>query len=94
MTVKIVKNTVTSKLNQLVKDLDALPAVAYREWVKTTPKRSGNARRQTKLNKSTIQADYPYAQRLDAGASKQAPQGMSEPVAKFIEQQVQKITRK
>lgn len=94
MTVKIVKNTVTSKLNQLIEDLDALPAAVYREWVKTTPKRTGNARRQTRLKGETIEADYPYAQRLDAGASKQAPQGMTQPITKFIEQQVNKITRK
>jgi hypothetical protein len=73
--------------------LQQLPAQAYREWVQITPIDRGNARRQTRLQGSTIQAQYPYAQRLDQGWSKQAPRGMSEPVKKFVEQQMRKIMR-
>jgi hypothetical protein len=52
---------------------------AYRTFVKNTPIRSGNARRKTRLQGNTIDAAYPYAQRLEEGYSKQAPKGMTEP---------------
>jgi hypothetical protein len=62
-----------------------------------TPIRSGNARRNTHLDKSskTIIADYPYAQRLDQGYSQQAANGMSEPtlaqLEKWAEQELRKL---
>lgn len=94
MTVKITRDTITAKLKQVTKDLDNLPELAYDEFVKTTPKRTGNARRNTSLRKETITAEYAYAQRLDQGYSKQAPKGMIEPVTQFIEQQLSKTIRK
>ena len=64
-----------------------------------TPVKSGNARRNTKFNKrkKRIHADYPYAQRLDDGWSKQSPKGMSEPaqkaMGKYADQVAMKINR-
>lgn len=57
---------------------------AYDFFKKITPKQSGNARRNTKLEKETIVAKYPYAQVLDEGRSKQAPDGMSNPTSEVI----------
>lgn len=48
-------------------------------FVSVTPKRSGNARSKTRLSNDTIKAEYQYAGELDAGKSKQAPQGMVKP---------------
>lgn len=78
---------------QMRKKLDALPDQAYKEFVKHTPVRSGNARRNTKLtnSKKTIAANYGYAEKLDQGASKQSPDGMTHPVEEFIEKQFIKI---
>jgi hypothetical protein len=61
-----------------------------------TPVRSGNARRNTKFDKrkKKIHADYPYAQRLDDGWSKQSPRGMSEPAQKAMGKYAKQVTMK
>lgn len=94
MTVRKIKDTVSVKLQSLTNGIEDLPRQAYHEWVRTTPKKSGNARRHTNLKGDAIHADYPYAQRLDQGWSKQAPNGMSEPITKFLERELQKLIRK
>jgi hypothetical protein len=43
-------------------------AKGYEAFVAATPIKSGNARRNTKQVKTTIEADYPYAEPLDARA--------------------------
>lgn len=57
---------------------------------KGTPVDTGRARKSTVLRDNEIQAQYPYAQRLDKGYSKQAPDGMTKPTEKYIEQYVKK----
>lgn len=61
-------------------------------FIKKTPIRSGNARRNTIVESShkRIVADYPYSERLDTGWSRQAPEGMVKPTLDFIEKEVQK----
>lgn len=68
--------------------LDDLPKDAHAEFLKNTPKKTGNARRQTRLQDTKIIADYPYSQRLDEGYSKQSPQGMTEPTEQWIQKEV------
>jgi hypothetical protein len=92
--VQITKNNITPSLNRIQNKLDGLSKLAYNEFVKQTPVRSGNARRKTKLQKDTIVADYPYAKRLDEGYSKQSPQGMSKPTEEYIKTELDKIMRK
>jgi hypothetical protein len=90
---------VTNNTAQMFKQMAELPAAvakrAHEYFVAITPRRSGNARRNTKLIKNTIDANYSYASDLDDGKSKQAPQGMSEPTIKklsgFVDQQQKKI---
>jgi hypothetical protein len=65
-----------------------LPRAAYKHFVEETPIKSGNARRRTTLQQTKIVADYPYSQRLDEGASKQAPKGMVAPTEQWIQQEV------
>jgi hypothetical protein len=64
---------------------------AYNYFKSITPFRTGAARRNTKLEKNVIHADYQYAEVLDKGrhmtssgarGSKQAPRGMSNPTIK------------
>lgn len=88
--VKVDIARVLKTLDLAEKRLATLPKAAYEEFVKETPVRTGRARASTDLRGNTIVADYPYAQRLDEGYSRQAPQGMSEPVIKFIEEEVTK----
>ena len=71
-----------------------LPREAYNEFRRNTPYRSGNAFRNTTLRDSTIEANYPYAQRLDDGYSSLKPQGMTEPTEKFLEKRVNDLIRK
>jgi hypothetical protein len=61
-------------------------------FIKQTPIRSGNARRNTDVQQSRkrIVADYPYSEALDTGWSRQAPDGMVKPTIDFIEKEVQK----
>jgi len=91
---KLLKNTMTKSLKDLEKRISDIPKEAYDYFVSITPKDKGNARRSTQLKGSTIHANYPYAQKLDEGASKQAPKGMSEPTGKFIERITNIKTRK
>lgn len=92
---KVVKNNIPRFNANILKALDKLPEEVYEEFVKNTPKRSGNARRNTKLKKDTIVADYAYAKRLDEGWSGQAPRGMTEPTKEFLLRRLKQIfTRK
>lgn len=75
---------ITPKLDEVQRGLKQLPREAYNFFVGVTPKKSGNARRNTRLNGNVINADYPYAGKLDKGASKQAPQGMTKPTEAYI----------
>ena len=63
----------------------AIATEAFAYFVKETPVRSGNARRNTKLQSNQIQANYAYAEQLNTGSSRQAPQGMSDPTERYIE---------
>jgi hypothetical protein len=63
---------------------DKLAKVAYDYFKQITPVKSGNARNKTVLNNNEINASYPYAQRLDKGWSKQAPQGMVKPTIDYL----------
>jgi len=61
---------------------------------KETPKRTGNAQRNTRKRSMTISAEYPYASRLDSGWSKQAKGGMSDPTIKQMQLFTDNFTRK
>ena len=95
-------NNISNMLREIKRDLKKVPQEAYDFFVKQTPKRSGNARSKTKLKGSMIQADYQYAEVLDKGrhmtsrgmrGSDQAPEGMTKPTEKFIQDRVDKIFR-
>jgi hypothetical protein len=86
------QSRIRPKLSRVERKLARVPARAYRHFVEITPIRSGNARRRTKFVRGdTILADYPYAQRLDKGWSRQAPSGMVKPTIDFIRRLVQGI---
>lgn len=87
--VNSLKNTVKS----IQKKLNNLPKEAYTEFVKDTPIRTGNARRKTTLNGHTINANYPYAQRLDDGYSPQSPDGMTKPTLAFVKKRLKQIMK-
>jgi hypothetical protein len=102
MSVTLKVNTVSSSLKSIQKKLNNLPKEAFKEFVKNTPVKTGNAKRNTKLKGKTIEAKYQYAQVLDKGrhmtnrgmrGSDQAPKGMSEPTEQFIKKRIAAILK-
>ena len=88
-----IKDNITKSLKNIQKNLSVVPKEAYQEFVDETPIRTGNARRKTRLQGKTINANYPYAKRLDEGYSKQSPDGMTKPTEAFIKKRVKQILR-
>jgi len=88
-----IKNSISKSINGMLQKIDKLPREAYQEFVKDTPIRSGNARRKTKLSGNKIIAGYNYAQKLDEGFSKQAPDGMTKPTEEFIKKRMTQIIK-
>jgi hypothetical protein len=93
MSVTLTVNTMTNSLKRIQKKLKQVPKEAYQEFVDETPIRTGNARRRTRLQGKTINANYPYAKRLDEGYSQQAPEGMTKPTEDFIKQRIAAILK-
>jgi hypothetical protein len=85
--------------NDIKKEMDAYSRVAsivakrsYEYFKSITPIQSGNARRNTRLKDTTIEANYDYAEKLDTGYSSQAPMGMSEAnMDKYLDEEIKKI---
>jgi hypothetical protein len=87
-------NTLDAKIDAINRELAKVPQQAYKEFVKNTPIRTGNARSQTRLRQNVIHADYAYAQPLDDGYSRQSPDGMTEPTRKYVRALIRNILRK
>jgi len=94
LTLKLVRNTMTPSLRRITDALDKLPAEAHKVFKDETPIKTGNARRRTRLQGEVIKADYKYATELDAGKSRQAPEGMSKPTEEYITKRVKQIMRR
>ena len=94
VSMRITNDRISTSLRRIVDRMEEVPARAYDKFRATTPKRTGNARSKTNLRGNTIQAGYNYASRLDAGSSRQAPQGMTKPTREFIKRLVKSIMRK
>lgn len=86
---------ISKKLNKVSITLDDrnIAKVAYKKFVEVTPIADGNARKNTRLQRNEIIADYAYATRLEQGYSNQAPQGMSEPTIEHIREYIYKETK-
>ena len=79
-------------LKGMQKELAKYPKDAEAQFVSLTPIKTGNARNHTSLKgNDTIVANYPYAQRLDEGWSRQAPQGMTKPFEAWMQRKVKQI---
>ena len=86
-----VSNNIGRRLDKIKTDLAQLPADAHTKFVSITPIDTGNARRSTALRGTAIDANYAYAQRLNTGWSKQAPNGMTDDTIDFIRDQIRKM---
>ncbi len=87
-------NEISKMFDEAEKVAKTLPKEAYDYFVDSTPIRTGNARRSTRLRGTTIDANYAYAERLDEGYSHQAPKGMSEPTEKFLQKRIDNLIGK
>jgi hypothetical protein len=89
-----IEDNITPSCVKKQKALDQVPDDVYTFWRAHTPIRTGRARRNTFLKKDEIIADYPYAQRLDEGYSRQAPDGMSKPTEAYFKRRIDAILGK
>jgi hypothetical protein len=94
ISLKVGPNKITTNIKKKVAQLNAVPGQAYTFFKAHTPIRTGNARSRTVLKKDTIIAAYPYAQRLDDGYSRQAPDGMTKPTEAFVKKTTDKIMKR
>ena len=94
ISLKIGVDKISTNVKKKIAQLDAVPAQAYTFFKAHSPIKSGNARSRTTLKKDTIVAAYPYAQRLDDGYSRQAPDGMTKPTEAFVQKAVDKIMKR
>ena len=93
---KTARGTLDELKGSISKDFNAYAQEVYAEIVKTTPVRSGQARRSWTKPQPTRKDNYnavitssslPYMQPLDEGYSKQAPNGIIQPA-------IDKVTRR
>jgi len=90
-----VRKDIALATKKVENELKKLPqkATEFFKYGAPTPIKSGHARRNTGLVKNSIVANYPYAGKLDAGSSNQAPDGMSKPTMEYIQQAVARIMK-
>lgn len=87
----VTENTLPAATRRIQRQLNKLPDEAYDVFYKETPIRTGNARSKTRLRGNTIDANYPYAQRLDDGYSRQSPRGMILPTMQYLRKRLRQI---
>lgn len=85
-------NNMDRRTAELKREFAKLPKQAHEYFRKITPKLTGNARSKTRFDApDTINADYPYANRLNEGYSRKATEGMTKPTIKHIRSLIRKI---
>jgi hypothetical protein len=94
ISLKIGTDKITTSVKKKVAQLDKVPLQAYTFFKAHTPIKTGNARRSTVFKKDTIIAAYPYAQPLDDGRSRQAPDGMTKPTEAFVKKTTDQIMKR
>lgn len=86
-----IDDKITPSTRREIRELQQYPARAEQKFKALTPRRTGNARSRTTLKNQTIEANYPYAERLDQGWSTQAPQGMTVPFDRWVKAEMRRI---
>lgn len=83
---RITQGQLNRRARQLTQAFEGLPRAAHDQFRSVTPVDTGNARRSTDIRGNEIQANYPYANRLNEGYSRQARNGMTNPTIEWIRQ--------
>lgn len=84
-------SNINNSIRRYQRQLDKLPREGHAEFKRITPIDTGNAKASTKLKGNVVDARYNYANRLNEGYSKQAPQGMTDPTIDFLRKRVRQI---
>jgi hypothetical protein len=94
MRLRQTRNEISPHIVKVMAELKKIPFDAYNFFRGTTPIRTGNARNNTNYTKTSsggsIRADYPYANRLNEGYSRQATNGMTKPTINEIRRMVRR----
>lgn len=95
MSLRRVTNRIGPSLRRKAKLLQPIPKKGYDHFKTVTPIDSGNAKSKTKYsttrNGGRITGDYNYANRLNNGYSRQAPEGMTEPTIEHIQKEIKRV---
>lgn len=95
MGLRRVTNKIGPSLSRKSRLLAPIPKKGYDHFKEITPIDTGNAKSKTKFTNTSkggsITGDYPYANRLNKGYSKQAPEGMTDPTIEHIRKEVKKV---
>lgn len=88
---RVTRDRYTARSREINRFLEKLPAMMHEKFVEVTPIDTGNAKSKTELNGNEIQGNYDYANRLNTGWSKQAPQGMTDQVIDHVREELRKL---
>ena len=82
---------IKARMEEVERKVGRIKDFAADEFRKITPIRTGNARSKTNRINVGVEAAYPYANALNDGFSRQAPQGMTQPTVEKISDYVRKM---
>lgn len=85
------RSKIKTRMDRVQREIDKVKDFAHTEFRSITPVRTGNARRNTRRTQAGVEAGYNYANRLNKGHSKQAPDGMTKPTVEAIQAFVRRI---
>lgn len=89
-----ITDQITPDLEKKIRQLQPVPKDTFQFFRAHTPIRTGNARARTRFIDNEIQANYAYAEKLDQGASRQAPDGMTKPTSAYFTKRINAILGK
>jgi hypothetical protein len=85
------RSKISARLDEVERKIRQIKDRAHEKFQEVTPIRTGNAKSKTRRIADGVEADYPYANRLNEGYSRQAPKGMTEPTVEDIQDYVRRI---
>lgn len=85
------RSKIQARLDEVERKVRQIKDRAHEKFQEVTPIRTGNAKSKTRRIADGVEADYPYADRLNEGYSRQAPKGMTEPTVEEIQNFVRRI---
>ena len=85
------RSKIQARMENIERSIGKIKDFAAEEFRAITPIRTGNARSKTSRVNVGVEAAYPYANKLNDGFSRQAPDGMTAPTVEKISDYVRKM---